>query len=142
MESLQKADGFDARIINDMFKNLLDCHSRSDVTNWIARELSKPNQHYNEQILERLHEMIADVPKFCLDMFEMLRKVVHGASTIDIHSDNVMLRSNGEIVITDPVFKEGERKDAVELLNALWRVKTGKEPESKMVHGKKTGEST
>jgi len=138
MEVLQRIKGrIDADVINDIFYGLRDdCASKKDVDEYIGRYLTEPNMTFNKKYLDRLNEMVPNVPEFCHAMFDMLHHVLKGKNELDIHDENIMLRANGEIVITDPVYNTRDMAKADEIKTAFYDLKKDSE---RAVKGKTPG---
>jgi hypothetical protein len=127
MEALQKAGIQDALIISEIFSKLSGCNNKLAVENYTKMYLREPNKDFDESHLARLDEMVSNVGEFCQEMFEMLHAVLKGSNHLDVHSGNIMLRSNGELVITDPIYNSDSYDEAENIKRSLYRVKRAKD---------------
>jgi hypothetical protein len=144
MELLNKIHTDDDRwrIVRDIFSELRDCRNKKDVDDFVKFYLRHPNDTYTKEYLDMLHKMVDNVPEFCHKMYEMLREVMKFKNVTDIHDENVMLRDNGELVITDPIYNENDSHNAKKIKNALYHLKKDDEDAIKgKTPKKKTGES-
>lgn len=133
MEALEKFKD-NINPIRDLFLMLSDeCDNHKDVDRIINTYLTVPNMTMNKNYLDLLNSVISDVPKFCHEMFEMMHHVLKGKHYLDLHDENVMLRKNGELVITDPVVNDDDLQQAEEIEAAFWKIKRG---EGKAIIGK------
>lgn len=134
----------DADIVADIFSELSGIHSESKLEEYIK----KIHEPYSEAEFKRFKTMVHDVPDFCRECFKMLRVVLKGGNQLDLHSGNMMLRANNQLVITDPVYNHSDYYKAEKIGNALYRIRNKREDDEddkiETVRGKtpkKTGES-
>jgi hypothetical protein len=127
MEALERASMEEADIIAEIFNQLRKMPSKKEVDAYVEKFLRSANNVFDEYMIKKLNKMVADVRDFCQEMYEMLRGTLGGGHSIDIHSENIMKRKNGELVITDPIYNHEDMMAAEDIKKAMWSVRRRQE---------------
>ena len=111
----------DADLISFLFNQLSKMHSKKEVDTLIKSLEEYKDSPHSEWV--RLEELVNDLPKFLHEMFEMLHHLLNGKNILDIHDENIMLRANGELVITDPIYNKSDMDKVESIQTALYHLK-------------------